>query len=1430
MLGLKFKRILSMILAVLVFTSLLPVALLCASADSSAYEVEEWITTKAGLHNIRNNLSGKYGLDCNIEFSPADFAEGGAFHNGGKGWEPIGSDIDHPFTGLLYGGGFTISGICINISGASDVPANAGLFGVNSGKIERVVLKNATVTVDSTLVTAVGGLVGNNRANGKIISCYSNGIVSAVFRNTAASSLWAGGIAGCSSGTIEKCDNEGTVLVSSTAPGEGIYAGGIVGEIFGKTVTESRNTGTVSLTSTRSGQGDSRPAGAGGIAGKSSNSGVVESCYNAGEISASSTYNSYAGGIIGDNGVAKIKNCYNTATVFASGASAYTGGITGRNAASGEINNTYNAGIVSVSASSSNAFSGGITGDNSGMAVNCYYLDNISKGTGKSPDIGVKLTSAQMKIKMSYVGFDFDAVWDITGRTDYEFPTLRSLYDYEETAENMTDFSGGNGKPYNPYRIKTKNDLDNMRKYTGASFVLENNIDFSLSDFEETGGFYNGGEGWMPVGENDTNAFSGSFDGGGYKISGILVNAKVSRKYSGLIGYNAGTVKNLELSGVVTSAGTHAGGFAGYNNGIITGCINNSAVSASAHAGGIAGFGMNGKIENCRNTGAISATATAGGITGNNCGEIVNCYNIGRVSGNTAGGITGENSGTITSSHNTGTVSGNSQSSTCIGGIAGKITSGQITKSYNTGDILSESNTSVRAGGVVGEKSGASTISECYNSGKVSVSVAMYIGGIAGETGGTGSIGNCYNDGTVSSITSVSDAAAGGISGYNYSSNIENCYNAGALPNSTGSFSVGGILGENAASGTIVNCYYLNTASRETGKGGGTERQEAKCTDAAMRLSDTFRNFNFDTIWIEASGQYKYPQLRNCTYVLPNKIEITKLPDKLEYEQGEAFDEKGMEITAYYDDGTKKIVPFNEKDSFSLAGYNHVTKVLEESGEKTVTVGYKGFQDTFTVKVNPKRVVRIELDTVNSLQKFEFTEETKINLYDIKLIVYYSYGDERKNTMPRSLTVDIDTPFTIIPFTVLGEQYVTAHYYDTAYPDDIKSVNVPVNVIPKTIDRIEVDTANSITECFQGQTVSQSDVKIKVFYNNGTSADNITPDSIIGDTTEFGTGKILTAEYRGARADFTIDVIEKVVTSITVDDSQNKTRLIYFLGEQIKLEEIIIIAYYNDGTEALTNPDEIVSGNTSTGGDNVITVSYKGKTDSYTIHVNVAVLQQIRIINPPTKRSYVENDMINTSGMVVMADYKYDSGEEFSSEINTTLTIIYDFGTVGTKTVTVRYISGGVTKEDTFTVTVTSRVPANITSGTYTISGGFASGLLPGITAASFLSKLNESAFIKLYNGNSEISGSTKIGTGMTARLMDGNTVKQSVTVVVKGDLTGTGETSALGLLKLKRHILNIETLKGAWLQAANVDGNASVDALDLLKLKRDILGLERLK
>ena len=123
------------------------------------------IYTKADLDAMRNNLGGSYILMDDIVFAPEDFQTGGAFYNGGRGWNPIGNYDDNvPFTGILNGNGKSIVGLTFDayLTTSGETYLSAGLFGYLSGLVQDLRMESAdfryeVVPLNNLYLGAVAG-------------------------------------------------------------------------------------------------------------------------------------------------------------------------------------------------------------------------------------------------------------------------------------------------------------------------------------------------------------------------------------------------------------------------------------------------------------------------------------------------------------------------------------------------------------------------------------------------------------------------------------------------------------------------------------------------------------------------------------------------------------------------------------------------------------------------------------------------------------------------------------------------------------------------------------------------------------------------------------------------------------------------------------------------------------------------------------------------------------------------------------------------------------------------------------------------------------------------------------------------------------------------------------------------------------------------
>ena len=218
------------------------------------------IYTTADLDKIRTHyddeigsITGYFKLANDIVFDNADFAEGGAFYNGGKGFEPIGvygkpvdgSTVSDGFRGVFDGDDNIISGVKIYNDGSYG--QMTGLFGwprKSKGAdscIKNLVLKNFDVEYTGTnesSYAAVGAIAGFSWTNDSenpitIDNCavYDSSVRSINYECTDGTTNAVGGIVGrLNASSAKNCTVAGVEVSGLLSVGGvcGVSAGGVV--------------------------------------------------------------------------------------------------------------------------------------------------------------------------------------------------------------------------------------------------------------------------------------------------------------------------------------------------------------------------------------------------------------------------------------------------------------------------------------------------------------------------------------------------------------------------------------------------------------------------------------------------------------------------------------------------------------------------------------------------------------------------------------------------------------------------------------------------------------------------------------------------------------------------------------------------------------------------------------------------------------------------------------------------------------------------------------------------------------------------------------------------------------------------------------------------------------------------------------------------
>lgn len=914
----------------------------------------------------------------------------------------------------------------------------------------------------------------------------------------------------------------------------------------------------------------------GGIVGRNDKEGLITKCYNTGTI--------VSGGGIALKSYGKIKDCYNVGNGYST-----SGNIVYDN--SGIVENCYNIG---------NTLGGGISYYNEGIILHSYYIDINDKGVGHDEkDSAIKCTTEQLAEKETFVGFDFGEDWEMGSNEKYPFPIIKGTRNIDTIiCDNSTEFAGGTGLISDPYRVRTKQHLDNVRKYLGANYVLEADIAFTQEDFEKNGEFFNEGKYWKPIGmkdvEGDTNIFFGYFDGNGYSIEGLRIKSDSKTDYGvGLFAENEGIIDSLYMkNGQITfeeneeRGGILIGSIVGVNYGIIKGCYNGNNINVLLSDDTYIGY------------------IRCGGIVGGNNGLIEGCYNKGKLNISLQsdeviqyGGITGEN-------YSTGT----------------------IEKCYNIGAIHGSGPT----GGIAGSNHGQ--VYDCYNCGKIN----------GGHVGGSGIADN-----------------NGGI--------IQNCYNVGVTYGS-------GIADSNH--GTIENCYYLDILEDGVKYNYG-KCNTMRCAYESMKMKDTFSGFDFNETWtIGGNEGYYFPYLigtnvdyeKNILY-----IAVTGLPEKTEYlEAKDPFDDKGLQITIYYSDGTIEQKSITQE---MVSGFDN-TKV----GPQTLTVTYGGKTATFNVCIIAKKSEKIEISKLPTKNSY-YEYDDKFEADGGKILVYYNNGTTEEIDLTEEMISGFDN-------TKVGKQTLTVNY-------DGHTTMFEVEIVEKKLSYIEIAQLPLYRNYLEGKDdLNLEGGKIRLHYNNGkTEEKDITAEMVRGfDNTKVGL-QTLTVFYEGATTTFEVEIMAKALLSIEILNLPYK--LEYLEGkDKFDATGGKILLCYNNGTEVEMNiTEEMVSGfNNAKLGKQMLIVSYNGQAAFFEVEIIAKTLSSIEVSRLPNRSSYLEaiGELDLTGGKILL---KYNNGTMEERDLTEEMVSGFDNTKVGTQTLTVSY--GG--KTATFAVEIIGKSVYNVT-------------------------------------------------------------------------------------------------------------------------------------
>lgn len=289
----------------------------------------------------------------------------------------------------------------------------------------------------------------------------------------------------------------------------------------------------------------------------------------------------------------------------------------------------------------------------------------------------------------------------------------------------------------------------------------------------------------------------------------------------GFAGWNEGTITggSMEASlGNRETGYTYLGGVAGVNGGLIQSAYpaQGCAVRGDSYVGGIAGVNLGGNAAASKgliictennSTGTVEANQYAGGVAGANVGSISLSGQLQSsvTATDYAGGVAGINTdkGSIYSADNAnGAVLGSVTAANYAGGVAGT-NRAEITRVENRASVRASTK---YAGGIAGENAAGGKISACVHAKNQVYATNGEAGGIAGNNNKDALIENVQvkaavtaANGTAGGVTATNFGIIGQGSGLESNSSVSNCTITGT------SESIGAIAAYNGKDATIRN-------------------------------------------------------------------------------------------------------------------------------------------------------------------------------------------------------------------------------------------------------------------------------------------------------------------------------------------------------------------------------------------------------------------------------------------------------------------------------------------------------------------------------------------------------------------------------------------------------------------------------------------------
>lgn len=302
--------------------------------------------------------------------------------------------------------------------------------------------------------------------------------------------------------------------------------------------------------------------------------------------------------------------------------------------------------------------------------------------------------------------------------------------------------------------------------------------------------------------------------------------------------------------------------------------------------------------------------------------------------------------------------------------------------------------------------------------------------------------------------------------------------------------------------------------------------------------------------------------------------------------------------------------------------------IQEETNEKAagtvLRIQYTGYSDDtnyfFTEGTNVTLIVSAGLPTVRSIaietMPTKTTYSVSESLVSTGLSIRVTYSDKTEEVLTKGFVTSYD-------FSETGRKTVAVSYGG-------RKTSFTVEVIDAGPVKAEIVSLPDKTQYNIGDTLDTTGLKVKVIYGDGTAKTLLSGFTTKYSFAKAGTSRV-TVTIEGVSTNFDVTVAERKIRSLSINTLP--TRTTYSVGDTLNTSGLSLLVQYTDDTTDTLQDGWTTQCDLNTAGTQTVTVTYGGKTATFSVMVEDAPVTAIQVVTQPKKLTYLLGEAIDLTGL-----------------------------------------------------------------------------------------------------------------------------------------------------------------------------------------------------